>query len=84
MLYEMLDTEGLYLGASTALNVVAAYELAQQLGPGGCLTLGFNIVTESVPREDRCHCSLRWSVSVSKPTILEEMDRVKRTFRGYP
>ncbi|KAJ3502297.1 hypothetical protein NLJ89_g8955 [Agrocybe chaxingu] len=33
-LYELLDTEGLYLGASTALNVVAAVELAQKLGPG--------------------------------------------------
>ncbi|EAU91182.1 cysteine synthase [Coprinopsis cinerea okayama7 len=34
MLYELLETEGLYLGASTALNVVAAYELAQKLGKG--------------------------------------------------
>ncbi|KDR75951.1 hypothetical protein GALMADRAFT_68834 [Galerina marginata CBS 339.88] len=34
MLYELLDSEGLYLGASSALNVVAAVELAQRLGPG--------------------------------------------------
>ena len=34
MVYEMLDTEGLYLGASSALNVVAAFEMAQKLGPG--------------------------------------------------
>jgi len=34
MVYELLDTEGLYLGASTALNVVAAVELAQRLGKG--------------------------------------------------
>ncbi|GBE80697.1 cysteine synthase [Sparassis latifolia] len=34
MIYDLLDTEGLYLGASSALNVVAAVELAQQLGPG--------------------------------------------------
>lgn len=34
MVYRLLDEEGLYLGASTALNVVAAYELAQKLGPG--------------------------------------------------
>lgn len=34
MLYDLLDTEGLYLGASSALNVVAAVELAQMLGPG--------------------------------------------------
>ncbi|THH10499.1 hypothetical protein EW145_g1282 [Phellinidium pouzarii] len=34
MVYEMLDTEGLYIGASSALNVVAAKELAFKLGPG--------------------------------------------------
>lgn len=34
MVYELLDTEGLYLGASSALNVVAAVELAQRLGKG--------------------------------------------------
>lgn len=34
MVYDLLDTEGLYLGASTALNVVAAVELAQILGKG--------------------------------------------------
>lgn len=34
MIYDLLDTEGLYLGASSALNVVAAYEMAQKLGPG--------------------------------------------------
>ncbi|PFH46382.1 hypothetical protein AMATHDRAFT_43623 [Amanita thiersii Skay4041] len=32
MVYELLDNEGLYLGASSALNVVAAVELAQRLG----------------------------------------------------
>jgi len=34
MVYRLLDEEGLYLGASTALNVVAAYELAKKIGPG--------------------------------------------------
>ena len=34
MLYELLDTEGIYLGASSSLNVVAAVELATKLGPG--------------------------------------------------
>lgn len=34
MLYRLLDEEGLYMGASSALNVVAAYELAKKLGPG--------------------------------------------------
>lgn len=35
MIYELLHTEGIYVGASTALNVVAAVELAQKLGKGG-------------------------------------------------
>jgi cysteine synthase A len=34
MLYQLLDTEGLYLGATSALNVVAAVELAQKLSKG--------------------------------------------------
>ena len=34
MVYSLLDSEGLYFGASSALNVVAAYELALHLGPG--------------------------------------------------
>ncbi|KAL1671503.1 tryptophan synthase beta subunit-like PLP-dependent enzyme [Schizophyllum commune] len=34
MLYQLLDSEGLYLGASSALNVVAAVEVAQRLGKG--------------------------------------------------
>ncbi|KAJ2790885.1 Cysteine synthase 1 [Coemansia helicoidea] len=34
MLYRLLDEEGIYLGASSALNVVAAYEMAKALGPG--------------------------------------------------
>ncbi|KAI0847886.1 cysteine synthase [Daldinia vernicosa] len=34
MVYSALDDEGLYLGASSALNVVAAKEVAELLGPG--------------------------------------------------
>lgn len=34
MLYRCLDNEGLYLGASSALNVVAAVDIARNLGPG--------------------------------------------------
>ncbi|KAK5058527.1 Cysteine synthase 1 [Exophiala bonariae] len=33
MVYRCLDEEGLYLGASSALNVVAAKEVAEKLGP---------------------------------------------------
>jgi len=34
MVYELLDSEGLYVGATSALNVVAAVELATKLGRG--------------------------------------------------
>ncbi|KAK2467767.1 hypothetical protein APHAL10511_000062 [Amanita phalloides] len=34
MVYELLDSEGLYLGASSALNVAAAAQLALKLGKG--------------------------------------------------
>ncbi|KAK0535305.1 Cysteine synthase 1 [Tilletia horrida] len=34
MVYRMLDEEGLYMGASSALNVVAAARLAKHLGKG--------------------------------------------------
>ncbi|TFK75257.1 pyridoxal phosphate-dependent enzyme, beta subunit [Pluteus cervinus] len=34
MVYELLHSEGLYLGASSALNVAAAVELASKLGKG--------------------------------------------------
>lgn len=34
MVYRCLDEEGLYLGASSTLNVVAAKEVAENLGPG--------------------------------------------------
>ncbi|KAF1928321.1 cysteine synthase [Didymella exigua CBS 183.55] len=34
MVYRCLDEEGLYLGASSCLNVVAAKEVAEMLGPG--------------------------------------------------
>jgi cysteine synthase len=43
MVYELLDNEGLYMGASSALNVVAAVELALKLGKG----MYFKILTTS-------------------------------------
>jgi len=45
MLYDLLDQEGLYLGASSALNVVAAVELAQKLGKGWLLIIPSFIIT---------------------------------------
>ncbi|KAJ1931308.1 Cysteine synthase 1, partial [Kickxella alabastrina] len=37
MLYRLLDEEGIYLGASSALNVAAAYEMAKMMGPGNTI-----------------------------------------------
>nr|GAT57640.1 predicted protein [Mycena chlorophos] len=37
MVYELLETEGLYIGASSALNVVAATELGLKLGKGSTI-----------------------------------------------
>ncbi|KAJ1730308.1 Cysteine synthase 1 [Coemansia biformis] len=37
MLFRLLDEEGIYLGASSALNVAAAYEMAKALGPGNTI-----------------------------------------------
>lgn len=34
MVYRLLDEEGLYVGATTGLNVIAAKEMAEKLGPG--------------------------------------------------
>jgi cysteine synthase A len=34
MVYRLLDEEGIYVGASSSLNVVAAHELALKKGPG--------------------------------------------------
>lgn len=47
MVYRLLDEEGLYLGASSCLNVVAAYEVAKKLGPGK------NVVTLLCDNADR-------------------------------
>ena len=45
MIYDLLDTEGLYVGASSALNVVAAVELARELGPGKLSCIWATIAT---------------------------------------
>ena len=34
MVYRLLHHEGLFLGASSGLNVISAVQLARQLGPG--------------------------------------------------
>jgi len=56
----MLDSEGIYIGASSALNVVAAEELALQLGPGTHRRLFFGHIRDHscVHRENYRHYAL--------------------------
>ena len=70
MIYELLDTEGLYVGASSALNVVAAVELAKQLGPGAfpLTTLRPCACTHAVLPEIQVKLSPRFSVMVHTVT----------------
>jgi len=35
--FRLLDEEGFFVGASSGLNVSAAYQLAQQMGPGATI-----------------------------------------------
>jgi cysteine synthase len=37
LVYRLLDEEGLYVGASSALNVAAAVEMAKTMGPGNTI-----------------------------------------------
>ncbi|SCZ89345.1 BZ3500_MvSof-1268-A1-R1_Chr9g10376 [Microbotryum saponariae] len=75
MIYHLLDKDGLYFGASTALNVVAAKKLAQKLGKGSrvvtvlcdgayrCVAVAgksFSFVTHmSDPSQKRCRYQSR-------------------------
>jgi cysteine synthase len=53
MIYEILDKEGIYLGASSALNLVAAVELAEKLGKGYCFSTFCNPMKELMARQAR-------------------------------
>ncbi|KAI0295824.1 cysteine synthase [Multifurca ochricompacta] len=69
MVYELLDTEGLYVGASSALNVVAAYELAQQLGPGKTIT---TIICDGAYRYQSRLFSRKWLQSKGLTDAIPE------------
>ncbi|SGY14274.1 BQ5605_C010g06125 [Microbotryum silenes-dioicae] len=58
MIYHLLDKDGLYFGASTALNVVAAKKLAQKLGKGS------RVVTVLCDGAYRCVVVARKSISL--------------------
>lgn len=56
MVYEMLDSEGIYIGASSALNVVAGFEMAQKLGPGELIYKYHLNTSHACVLSRRAHC----------------------------
>lgn len=85
MLYDLLDTEGLYLGASSALNVVAAVELAQKLGPGSLsFCYLFSNSENRIHREDGRHDPVRRRLPVPEPAFLQEVAPDERARECYP
>ncbi|PKI83455.1 cysteine synthase [Malassezia vespertilionis] len=74
MLFRMLDEEGLYIGASSALNVVAAYRMAKELGPGS------NVVTVL------CDSAVRYQTRLFSRSWLESkglLDAVPQALQKY-
>ena len=83
MLYELLDTEGLYMGASSALNIVAAIELAEKLGKGQSSVVPAFARLDHEFRFQSSNHHLRRGVSVPKQTVLQKMVSVERTRGNY-
>ncbi len=81
MVYELLDSEGLYLGASSALNVAAAVQLARRLGKGSLILppvvhhLQFINITH---RFKGCHHLVRWSVPLPKQIVFQKMVTIEK------
>lgn len=75
MVYDLLDTEGIYIGASSALNVVAAVELAQKLGPGTYFSSldDFTVTYASVDRPYNLNYLVRRCIQIPEPFVLEEV-----------
>lgn len=60
MVFDLLHEEGLYVGASSALNVVAARELGKKLGPGHRIV---TIVCDGAYRYQTRLFSKEWLIS---------------------
>jgi len=69
MVYDLLDSEGIYIGASSALNVVAAYELAQKLGPGKTIT---TVICDGAYRYQSRLFSKKWLESKGLASAIPE------------
>ncbi|KAG9293856.1 hypothetical protein G9A89_019194 [Geosiphon pyriformis] len=69
MVYRLLDEEGLYMGASSALNVVAAVEMAKILGPGKNIV---TILCDGAYRYQSRLFSRKWLESKNLITAIPE------------
>ncbi|PWN37166.1 putative cysteine synthase [Meira miltonrushii] len=69
MVYRCLDEEGIYLGASSALNVVAAYKMAQGLGKGSNIV---TILCDGAYRYQDRLFSRKWLQSKGLDTAIPE------------
>jgi len=69
MVYDLLHEEGIYVGASSALNVVAAKKMAQQLGPGKTVV---TILCDGAYRYQARLFSRKWLESKKLDTAIPE------------
>jgi cysteine synthase A len=60
MVYKMLHEEGIFIGASSALNVCAAYQLAKKLGPGHTIV---TVLCDGGSRYQSRLTSKKWLIS---------------------
>jgi cysteine synthase A len=67
--YRLLKDEGLYIGASSALNVVAAGDVARQLGPGKTIV---TVVCDTAARYQTRLFSKSWLESKGLYTAVPE------------
>lgn len=69
MVYDLLHEEGIYVGASSALNVVAAKKMAQQLGPNKTIV---TILCDGAYRYQARLFSRKWLESKKLDTAIPE------------
>ncbi|GAC98141.1 hypothetical protein PHSY_005730 [Pseudozyma hubeiensis SY62] len=69
MVYDLLHEEGIYVGASSALNVVAAKKMAQQLGPNKTIV---TILCDGAYRYQARLFSRKWLESKQLDTAIPE------------
>jgi len=97
MIYRILDEEGIYLGASSALNVVAAVKVAEKLGKGktvvtilcdGAYRCAVNHLRLALPARtspaDSSGCPHCVAPQLPDAAVFEILARVKEALVGHP